>query len=443
MNRGMAASTMRVLSVVLVLSLLVLVSGYARAQPRSVTATFVQWVKLTASDGAEGDDFGGSVSISGGTVVIGAWEDDESGENSGSAYVFDRDEGGPGTWGQAAKLTASDGSEWDMLGFSVSISGDTVVVSAIGDEYGLGSAYIFERDAGEPGNWVQVAKLTAFDGAAWHEFGQALSISGDVVVIGSNESACLFEKPVTGWDDTIETAKLTASDGAAYDDFGGSVSISGETVVVGAHQDDDNGSESGSVYLFEKPVTGWDNLTETAKVTASDGAPGDEFGISVAISGDIVVVGAPGDDENGRLSGSAYIFERDAGGPDNWGEVAKLTASDGSEYHFFGESVATSGDTVVAGAYGDNDHGIAAGSVYLFEKPDAGWTSMTETAKLTASDGAVGDSFGKSVSVSGDTLVVGASRDDDMGDASGSAYVFIEFEPVARVYLPAAVRSVP
>jgi hypothetical protein len=271
----------------------------------------------------------------------------------------------------------------------VSISGDTLVVGARNNNSN-GSAYVFERDAGGAGTWGQVAKLTASDGAAYDYFGNAVSISGDTVVIGADGdedsgymsgSAYLFERPVTGWADMTETAKLTASDGAEEDGLGYSISISSDTVIAGARGD----APGGSAYLFEKPVTGWENMTETAKLTASDGAWWDDFGNSVSISGDTVVVAAFLDDDDGDASGSAYQFERDEGGPGNWGQVTKLSASDGS----------------------------------------------------------AGDMFGNWVSVSGDTLVVGAWWDDDNGDASGSAYVFAPFEPVAWVYLPVVLRSAP
>ena len=202
------------------------------------------------------------------------------------------------------------------------------------------------------------------------------------------------------------------------------MSVSGDTIVVGADRDDGNESFSGSAYVFEKPVGGWADAPQTAKLTASDGAAGDYFGRSVSVSGDTIVVGAHGDGDNGSFFGSAYVFKKPSGGWMDATETAKLTASDGAAEHRFGRSVSVSGDTVVVGAYGDDDNGFRSGSAYVFEKPSGGWMDATQTAKLTASDGASGDVFGVSVSVSGDTVVVGAYGDDDNGSASGSAYVF-------------------
>ena len=167
-------------------------------------------------------------------------------------------------------------------------------------------------------------------------------------------------------DISAEQAKLTASDGAAYDYFGCSVAVSGDgsTAVIGAHGDDDIGNNSGSVYVFTRSGSSW---TQQAKLTASDGASGDLFGYSVAVSGDgsTAVIGAHGDDDRGIDSGSAYVFTRSGS---SWTQQAKLTASDGAASDLFGWSVAVSGDgsTAVIGAYYDDDRGSNSGSAYVF-----------------------------------------------------------------------------
>ena len=158
------------------------------------------------------------------------------------------------------------------------------------------------------------------------------------------------------------------------------------------------------------------------KLTASDGAASDYFGADVSISEDYIIVGASHDDDNGSESGSAYIFERTGSG---WIQLAKLTASDGAASDLFGCAVSISGDYAIVGANGDDDNGSGSGSAYLFEKPIGGWVDVTETAKLTASDGAASDFFGAAVGIFGDYAIVGASHDDDNGSRSGSAYVFL------------------
>lgn len=191
-----------------------------------------------------------------------------------------------------------------------------------------------------------------------------------------------------------ETAKLAASDGVAYDFFGQSISISGNIAIVGADGDDSN---SGSAYVFERDdSTGYWN--ETAKLTASNGIAGDLFGSSVSASNNIVVVGAYDNSYNGIGSGSAYVFKKDdASG--HWNEAAKLTASDGAAYDYFGWSVAVSESIAIVGASHDNDNSTSPGSAHIFERDDS-TGHWNETAKLTTSDGFVADLFGHSVSVS-------------------------------------------
>jgi hypothetical protein len=209
--------------------------------------------------------------------------------------------------------------------------------------------------------------------------------------------------------------KLTASDGAAGDQFGFSVAVDGDTIVIGAIGDGDLGSPNGSAYVFTRTGTVW---SQQEKLNASDSAAFDNFGISVALNEDTIVIGAAFDDDNGSDSGSAYVFTRTG---TVWSLQEKLTASDGSSGDQFGESVAINGDTIVVGADFDDDNGSNSGSAYVFTRTGTIWMQQE---KLTASDGAAGDQFGTSVSVNGDTIVIGAFCDDDNGFRSGSVYVF-------------------
>jgi hypothetical protein len=217
--------------------------------------------------------------------------------------------------------------------------------------------------------------------------------------------------------------KVLAGDGAALDQFGRSVGISGPTAIVGASGDDDNGALSGSAYLFDTT-----SGAQSAKLTASDAAEGDQFGRSVAMSGTIAIVGAHHDDDNGGNSGSAYLFDTVTGDL-----LFKLRADDAAESDWFGQSVAVSGTTAIVGARKDDDNGDSSGSAYLFDT-----TTGAQIAKLTASDGAVGDYFGQSVAIFDDIIMVGAYEDDDNGSNSGSAYIYSS-PAAATVPLPAGV----
>jgi len=362
--------------------------------------------KLNPSDAAAFDNFGFSVAISGNTTLVGARWDDDGGFNAGSAYLFDVTTGN-----QIAKLTASDAAAGDSFGKSVAISGITALVGAVGDDDGgrsSGSAYLFDVTTGN-----QIAKLTASDTAVEDWFGYSVAISGNTAMVGAifdrdggslSGSAYLFDV-TTG----NQIAKLTASDATAGDRFGSSVAISGNTALVGALQDDDGGSNSGSAYLFDV-TTG----NQIAKLTASDAASNDNFGSSVAISGNTALVGAFKDDDAGSRSGSAYLFDITTGD-----QIAKLTASDAAAFDRFGFSVAISGNTAMVGAYADDDGGNVSGSAYLFDV-----TTGNQFAKLTASDAAANDNFGWSVAISDNTALVGAFGDNGEGFDSGSAYLF-------------------
>ena len=386
--------------------------------------------KLTASDAAGGDQFGHGVAVDGDTMVVGAPSEDSL---RGAAYVFVRD---AGVWGEAAKLTASDGAQDDWFGWSVAIDGDTVVVGAFEDDDGAfnaGSAYVFTKPVSGWATAASSVKLTASDPAAGDWFGKSLAIDGDTVVVGAENdddggtnsgSAYLFSEPAGGWASATSNVKLTASDAAGSDVFGRSVAIDDGTVVVGAGGDDDGAANSGSVYVFSEPAGGWASATSSVKLTASDPAADDWFGRSVAIDGTTIVVGADLDDDGGANSGSAYVFSEPADGWATATSSVKLTASDPASADRFGWSVAIDGDTVVVGAYGDDDGGSSSGSAYVFSEPAGGWASATSNVKLTASDPAADDSFGSSVAIHGTTVLAGAHFDDDDGSNSGSAYVF-------------------
>ena len=314
--------------------------------------------KITAADGDALDSFGRSVSVSGDYIVVGAFTDGDNGLNSGSAYIFKRN----GTsWTQEVKTLPSDGAAGDQFGNSVSISGDYAVMGARYDDdngSSSGSAYVFKRTGP---SWVQEAKLLSSDGAADDWFGFSVSISGDYAVVGafgdddngtSSGSAYVFKRTGTSW---TEEAKLLPSDGATDDWFGNKVSISGDYAVVGAWGDDDNGSFSGSAYVFKRTGTSW---AQEVKLLASDGAASDYFGFPVSILGDYAVVGASGDG-----SGSAYVFKRTG---TSWAQEVKLLASDGAASDYFGFSVSITVDYAVVGAFADDDNGTDAGSVYLY-----------------------------------------------------------------------------
>ena len=312
-----------------------------------------QVAKLTPSDGVAGTEMGISVAISGDTIVAGA-----SGlSESGPVYVFVKPPGGWTDMTQTAELSPTDGSSADVFGNSVALSGDTIVVgSAIG-------AYVYVRP---PAGWVdatQTAKLS--DGVA-DELGPWVTIQGDIVAATPLESGsvCVFAKPPGGWTNTSAfIARLSPSDGADSQ-FGLSLGISGRTIVVGAPRAHGTGqSPPGAVYVYEEPTSGWVSATETAELTVV-GQPTEELGYSVGVSGNFIVAGAP--DARGGM-GAAYLYSAPAGGWVTTSSYVKRVTAGSSPNEVFGLSTAINGPTIFIGAPLLNiGYNIEQGAAFVF-----------------------------------------------------------------------------
>ncbi len=364
--------------------------------------------KLFASDGVADDELGSAVAVSGDTAVIAAVRAGDV----GAAYVYVRQDN---RWVPQAKLTASDAETSDNFGSSVALSGDTAVVGAAGKDSFDGAAYVFTRTGD---TWTQQAKLTAGDVGDGDRFGISVSVSGDTVAVGADRhdtapqtqdsgAVYVFQRTGDVWN---QQAKLTAADGAQSDRFGFSAAVDGDTAVVGAHRAD---NDAGAAYVFTRAGAAW---TQQAKLTASDAAANDRFAFSVSLSGDTALIGAYRDNDNGSDSGSAYVFTRTGAA---WTQQAKLIATDeGIQDDEFGYSVSVSGPIAVVGAYA---HDNSAGTAYVFLREGTAWRQLS---KITAADAASGDYFGISVAVGDTAVVAGAVADDDLGNVSGSAYVF-------------------
>jgi len=378
-----------------------------------------QQQKIVASDIQANDNFGYSVAISGDTAVVGAQYEDIGGTSAGAAYVFTRS---GTTWTEQQKIQASDKQASDFFGYSVAIDGDTAVVGAWYEETGAtdsGSAYIFTRSGT---TWTQQQKIVSSDLQAFDQFGASVSIDGDTVVVGATGedtggqqagAAYVFTRSGTTW---TQQQKIQASDIGAGDGFGISVSISGDTVVVGAQLEDTGGTDAGAAYVFTRSGTTW---TQQAKIQSSDIEANDRFGYSVAIDGDTVVVSAYYEDTGGTNAGAAYIFTRSG---TTWTQQQKIQASDAQAIDQFGWSVSIDGDTVVVGAFAEDTGGTSAGAAYIFTRDGTTWTQQQ---KIQASDVQAGDQFGISVSIDGETVVVGAHFEDAGGAEAGAAYIFV------------------
>jgi len=413
------------------------------------------------------DNFGVSVAISGEYTVIGAYaqDTDASGANylsgAGSAYLFKRN-ASTGNWSQTKKITAPVRSENDSFGHSVAISGDYIVVGADGEDQDAletntkaesGSAYIFKKDQGGGENWGLLKKIVATSRNINDLFGSSVAISGNNILSGAyrHERDLLESNPVyvagatyfynkdQGGSDKWGQTQKTVSSGIPEDDnYGWSISVSGDYAAVGAPNEDESPDDkgtiynTGAVYILHYDGTSW---MQIKKLMATDALPEDNFGWSVSLKGDYLVVGAPNEDGVNKASdvksGAAYVFGRNKGGENNWGQIKKIFANDRAAGDLFGFSVCIDGDFVIVGAK-DESHDAQgmnvlaqAGSAYLFMKDQGGEENWGQIKKLVASDRIVGARFGNAVSISGDYALVGANEKARQGIPDmGSAYLF-------------------
>ena len=322
-------------------------------------------------------------------------------------------------WIEQDKLIASDGAIEDRFGWSVWIDDDCAFVGApLDDDNGIdsGSVYVFTRNGN---SWIQQQKLLPSDGSAGDRFGTVFH-KGDTAFVGAfydddngidSGSVYVFTYDGSMW---TEQQKLIPSDGAANDNFGYSIAFDGDTALIGAPGPLDTGASPGYVYVFKYEGSSW---IEEVKLLASDGAANDQFGYDSSIRGDYIVVGARGDDDLTTSAGSAYIFYYDG---DEWIEQAKLMAPDGAMHDWFGDSVEIYRDIVCIGAPRDDDKGFNSGSVYVYNREGTTWTFQ---AKLTPSDGRADDWFGASIIMDQNRAVIGAPG-NFASTTAGYAYIF-------------------
>lgn len=396
---------------------------YVYAKPAGGWASGTQTAILTVAGNTTSTALGASVAVSGDTIVAGAPVDDET---RGAAYVFVKPQGGWVDADATARLSGTSAVPSSRLGESVAVEGNTVVAGANGggSTNQRGSVYVFVRPDSAWSDMTQAAELTASDGAESNRLGRSVSISGDTVVAtassaGIDFTTYVFTRPASGWANATETARLTPSD--VDTSGGGSVAaIDGATVVVGdflrgrktAPGEGGVVVGDGRLYTYARAGTTWSSTSETSQLTSVGVDQNTALGFSVSVSGDTVVAGAPGVDGS---AGAVYVYVRPQSGWTNTTQLARLTATDRAPGHRFGTSVAVSGDTVVVGAPGADS---GAGASYVFEKPLGGWSDATQTARLVDEARLPDSGFGDSVAVDGTSVVVGA-------EAVNSVFVFV------------------
>jgi hypothetical protein len=409
-----------------------------QALARDPDATWLE-TKVISDDGQADDLFGFRVLVSGSTAFISA---PAPIYRPGKVYVFANS---GGTWTQTQTLTATPASppppNWsDFFGWSLSLSGDTLMVGApfmLDQTLGpIGAAYVFTQSGG---TWTQTQELTASDAFVTDYFGWAVAQNNGTAVIGANShnrgadgtegAAYVFVSSGGTW---TQTQELEPSDGTPGDghQFGSSVAFDGTTMLIGAPGADYNSTGvyiPGSAYAFANTGGTW---TETQILTPSDGADGDQFGFAVAIAGTTFLVGTPAADIGANIhQGAAYVFDGSGG---TFAQTDKLVAADGVPYDQFGQSVAMQGTSALIGGWSHNDdpNGPPAppkpGVAYLFSASRGVWNLSNE---FTASDGTDGDSFGWDVAVDGTTLLIGAQGTVGGNQFQGAAYFYTPTDP--------------
>lgn len=369
----------------------------AQSLAQAVTATVTEKFKLTSVEAAS--SFGFSVSLSGNRALVGSFNN-----TTGAAYIFVFD---GTTWIPEATLTAVDGATNDAFGSAVSLSGDRALIGAPSDNGTArpGAAFVFAFDGT---NWNEEAKLSPTDGVTADYFGFSVSLEGSRALVGAfgqdrnTGAAYIFTRSATTWSQTATLKPPSAASG-----FGISVSLSGKRALIGSPTGTDGVTGSGYIFAFDGA-----RWNQTADLRAFDGEPEDNFGYAVALFGNRALIGAPFDN---RSAGSAYLFAYDGA---SWSLETHVFASDGASDDNFGTSVSLSGNRLLIGALGDDGF---TGSAHLFAYDGVTWN---EQAKFIASDRASFDLFGQSVSLEGSRAIVGASGAAVGGGGSGSAYVF-------------------
>ena len=383
------------------------------------TKPLAESAKLKASDGEASDYFGYSVATDGNHTVVGAYGDDDRGQNAGAAYVFSSLNK---KWQEKGKLIPRQAHHNEQIGMAVAVDGDFIWVGSRGDiESGpqSGSAYVFRRlDEG----WVQVGQFRSPPSSGDDKYGLSIAIDGEWAVVGAHgdakrgrDAGCAY---VYKLEDEIWRLSETiyAPDGKEADYFGFSVDISKNRMAIGAFGDDTKGNRAGAAYIYKRVQEEW---KPEIKLTASDGGKHNLFGHSVAISEDRVLVGAHGNQSLGKFSGAAYLFARTARG---WRLDQKLEAPDSRANKYFGFAVDLSSKRILIGARGDSPGRVLqAGSAYLFKRSGK---QIGAPVKLVAQLPSELDFLGRTVAVADGVSFAGAHGDDDSGSLSGSVYTY-------------------
>jgi len=394
--------------------------------PDKTVPIFKEVRAITASDAEDFGYFGTCVAIDGDYAIVGGGF---SGDVRGKAYILYRLQGGADGWGETKILRGSDTVNLGSFGYAVAMAGELAMVGdANAENDDSGAAYIFSRDLGGPGNWGEARKLVAADPQIQSRFGASVAIDGDIAAVGAPEAGSgmargavyVFYRNAGGPDQWGQVKRIVPTSPDHYNLFGTSIALKDGVLAVGAPFSG-MGQLYGTAYVFYRDTGGADNWGEVKRLVANDAETGDQLGSSIGLDGNYVVVGSEYEDGAGDMRGAAYVFHRALGGPDSWGQTRKLRASDAEDQDQFGYSVAVSGTDFLVGAPSKGQYPQQYGLV-LFYSPDlpGGWG---ERCRCMASDAQDDDGYGFAVAIDGDYAIVGARSKNGPGSYRGAVYI--------------------
>lgn len=414
-----------------------------QTSPTATAAPVDQVKKIVAPDGAMGNQFGRSVAFNGIECFIGAPERAEDGIfASGAGYFFGQNLGGVDNWGFALKRHEFAPGHADRFGYGVSMTGSHAAAGLWGDDdngISAGAVIVYERNLGGIGAWGQRKKLVASDGATFDNFGEAVDMDDGIVIAGAAHTgdnlgaAYIYQQNFGGANFWGQSKKLTAPTPQVDSFYGTSVSVDNGTAAVGAPQEDEVGTNSGAVYVYEELPAGDPHgavdRTGTWKLAkrlvAPVAAPNQQFGYSVCVKNGYVIVGAPFFNSNTSVFGTVYVFHRNQGGPGNYGLVQTLTNPDTDNLgDSYGWSTDMDGDLLVVGVSQEGAPGASAGAIYVFVKDLGGADNWGFLSRVSGPDPDHNDVIGYDVDIEGDTIVASAWGDSDISGFQGAVRVF-------------------
>ncbi len=435
--RVISMSRLGTVAAIVAACLILGIPGLALSSTSESTLTWLQGQKIAAGDQTAGDFFGNAIAVSGNTLIVGAHSATVDGTAQGAAYVFTKMKG---VWRETQKLVASHGKSFGFFGWAVAIEGKMVFVSATNATVNgnpQGAVYVFTL---KNGHWNEAQELVAANGTTGEQFGWSLAVSGNTLLVGAHNEVVngnggqgavyVFTESNGSWS---QTGKLSAGDGGAYDRFGSALALEGNTALIGAEGATINGSSGqGAVYVFNKISGTW---AQSQKLVANDGTANGNFGRSIAVLGDEALIGAPNAGVNGnRGLGKVYLFKETTTGPfsGQWAQANELLASKGQSGSHFGYAVAFENPTTaLVGAWNETVNGnFGQGIAYVFSSNNSVWS---ETRKLIPSDGQQFDNFGDVIVPTGDGVAIGAQ-------GAGTVYFYGSAELGLALSVPGRVN---